>query len=102
MIHELRSPIPVETPQGRGWAVLYESDTTEAWWTVILNDTCAFMTFRQEKIRACRSYTYGRDMSDEDMRQIIGSGALPKKSPKSTLPSIKPRVRSRQRQDRRG
>jgi hypothetical protein len=90
---ELRSPIPVETPLGRGWALFMESDSAEQYWTVVLNDSRAFVTFRQSEIHACRSYTYGRSMTDSEM-----AGALRARPVRPTLTRMtKPRVRSRQR-----
>lgn len=68
---EFRSPVPVETPLGRGYAWFVELDAHVQYWTVALNDTSAIMTFPQDKIRATRSYTAGRGISDEQMREII-------------------------------
>lgn len=71
MLLEFRAPIPVETPQGRGYALFVEADNHVQYWTVALNDTCAFVTFRQDAIRATRSYTHGRGISDDRMRSIL-------------------------------
>jgi hypothetical protein len=82
---EFRSPIPVETPQGRGYAWFVEVDNHVQYWTVALNDTCALVTFRQDAIKAARSYTHGRGITDEQMRGYIG--ALPDKPLRTTVRS---------------
>ena len=67
-------PIAVETPLGRGYAIVLETGPDDSFWTVILNDTRAFVTFRQRELRAARCYTYGRGVSDEQMKDIISHG----------------------------
>ncbi len=71
MALEFRTPIPVETPLGRGYALFVETDNHVQYWTVVLNDTCAFVTFRQDTIRAQKSYTHGRGMGHDEMREAI-------------------------------
>jgi hypothetical protein len=68
---EFSSPFPVETPQGRGYALFVECDAHVQYWTVVLNDNCALTTFRQDAIRASKSYTHGRGITDEQMRGYI-------------------------------
>lgn len=61
--------IEMETPLGRGYAIVLETTAHDYFWTVAFEDG-ALVTFTQNKIRICRSYTHGR-ISDEEMRQII-------------------------------
>ena len=70
MLLELQTPFPVQTPLGHGYAILVESEFHDQWWTVAL-DSGALVTFKQEKILICRSYSHGRGITDEEMRQII-------------------------------
>lgn len=64
--------VPVETPLGSGYAILFESGEHDNYWTVILENG-AIVTFTQDKIRVSRSYTHGRGIDDEEMREIIKS-----------------------------
>ena len=68
---EFRAPIPVETPLGRGYALFVEADAYVQYWTVVLDESAAFVTFRQSLIRAQNSYTHGRGITDDDMRDIV-------------------------------
>jgi hypothetical protein len=61
----------VETPLGRGQSLFVETGEDDAFWTVAMRDNGAIVTFRQSKIRASRSYTLGRMISDQQMRDII-------------------------------
>lgn len=70
MVHEFTTTISVSTPLGDGEAILIECENHDNFWTVIL-DNGAIVTFRQEKIRAGRSYTYGRGINDQEMIKII-------------------------------
>lgn len=70
MIHELREPLPVITPVGRGYALLVETGWHDAYWTVILS-TGAMVTFTQDRIRAARSYTHRRGIGDREMTRIV-------------------------------
>lgn len=70
MIHEFEELIPVETPLGSGYAMLYEGGEHDNYWTVILENG-ALVTFTQDKIRVSRSYTHGRGISDKEMKKII-------------------------------
>lgn len=67
---QLQEMIQVTTPLGRGYAVIFESGEQDNYWTVIIENG-AIVTFPQDKIRAARSYTHGRGISDEEMREII-------------------------------
>lgn len=69
--HEFHEPIAVETPLGRGHAVLIERTPHDYLWTVVLCETGAPVAFTQDRIRFCKSYTYRRGISDEQMRDII-------------------------------
>jgi len=70
MILQLSEMIPVSTPLGDGYATIFESCDHDNWWTVILNNG-AIVTFSQDKIRAKRCYTHGRNFTDEEMKKII-------------------------------
>lgn len=67
---QLTELIPVETPLGHGYAIVLEVNEHDAYWTVAL-DTKAIVTFTQDRIRICNSYTLRRGISDERMREII-------------------------------
>jgi hypothetical protein len=69
--HEFVEPIPVETPLGTGRAILIESTPHDYWYTVALDDSQALVTFSQNKLRICRSYTQERGISDQEMKEII-------------------------------
>lgn len=69
--YEFHEPVPVETPLGTGRALLVERTPHDYFWTVALDDTCALVTFCQNKLRICRSYTHERSISDQEMREII-------------------------------
>ena len=70
MIHEFEELVPVETPLGSGYAMLFESGEHDNFWTVALENG-AIVTFAQDKIRVSRSYTHSRGISDAQMRKII-------------------------------
>jgi len=71
MYHEFDDPIEVDTPLGRGRAILIFSSNHDNYWTVILSDNLAIVDFPQKKIRACRSYTAGLKLTDEEMKAIV-------------------------------
>jgi hypothetical protein len=73
---ELRELLPVETPLGFGYAIIFESGEHDNHFTVIL-DTGALVTFTQDRIRVSRDYTHRRGVSDEEMRNIIKPLAEP-------------------------
>ena len=70
MIHEFSELIPVKTPLGSGYAMLLEPGEFDSYWTVVMENG-AVVTFTQDKIRISRSYTHGRGINDEQMKQII-------------------------------
>jgi len=70
-VTELRARIAVDTPLGRGYVLLVETNVEDQWWTVALVETRALVTFRQSEIRVARSYGYGIGMTDEDMRKVL-------------------------------
>ena len=69
--HEFHEPIAVKLEIGTGRAILIERTPHDYWWTVIMDDTQAIVTVAQNKIRAFRSYTHERGISDEEMKEII-------------------------------
>jgi hypothetical protein len=66
-LHEL---IPVKTPLGSGYAFILETLSHDYYWTVAL-DNCSIVTFKQDDIKICRSYTHGRSITHEEMKEII-------------------------------
>ena len=62
--------ISVETSLGHGYAIIFESGEQDNFWTVAM-DNGALVTFAQSEIRISRSYTHGRGITDEEMREII-------------------------------
>lgn len=70
MVIQLHDLIGVITPLGEGYAILIEAQQHDYWWTVVL-DNGAIVTFPQNKLRVCRSYTHERGISDEEMKRII-------------------------------
>lgn len=68
--HEFDDPIQVDTPLGRGVAILIESSCHEHHWTVILKNK-AIVTFRQNQIRACNNYSAGVGLTSKEMRKIL-------------------------------
>lgn len=71
MFLEFHEPIAVETPLGTGRALFVERTPQDYWWTVALDDSQALVTFCQNKLRICRSYTHERGITDEQMREIV-------------------------------
>jgi hypothetical protein len=69
-VTELREHIPVTTPQGPGHCFLIESGGVDQWWTVGLLSG-AVITIPQDKVLLARSYSYGRGITDGEMRGII-------------------------------
>lgn len=62
--------IPVETPLGKGYAFMIETENHDNWYTVLL-DNRSIVTLRQERLLSQRSYSHGRSLYDEEMREII-------------------------------
>jgi hypothetical protein len=71
LIYEFHEPIEVETPLGKGRALFVERTPHDYFWTVALADSQALVTFCQDKLRICKSYTHERGISDQQMREII-------------------------------
>jgi hypothetical protein len=69
---EFKDPIQVITPLGKGRAIFIEITGHDYYWTVIL-DNCAIVTFTQDKIKACRSYTHNRSITNDEMMNIINA-----------------------------
>ena len=70
---QLAELIPVETPQGKGYAIMVESGAHDAYWTVALHNN-AIVTFTQDRIRISNSYTHRRGITDKRMEQILNKG----------------------------
>jgi len=70
---QLYELIPVITPLGKGYAIIFEGDAHDNYWTIAL-DNCAIVTFTQDKIRIARSYTHKRSLDDKEMKRIIDCG----------------------------
>jgi len=70
VILQLHEMIPMSTPLGSGYAIIFEGCEHDNYWTVAL-DNGALVTFRQEQVRIARSYTHGRGVSDAEMKEII-------------------------------
>jgi hypothetical protein len=60
----------METPLGRGYAIMVDRSAHDYYWTVAL-DNQALVTFTQDRVRICRSYTHRRGLPDEEMRRIV-------------------------------
>lgn len=71
VVLQLDPPLYVDTPLGAGMAIIYESDTNDVFWTVILKDSKAIVQFRNNQLHAGNSYTFGLGITDEAMRKII-------------------------------
>lgn len=69
---ELDNKLEVETPLGRGKAILVETSDYDTFWTVVLDDTCAIVTFRQHQLKVVRNYGMGWGMGDADMMEVLG------------------------------
>lgn len=68
---QLKELIPVETPLGEGYAVFFEARAHDNYWTVALENK-ALVTFTQDRIRICNSYTHRRGINDDQMKKIVG------------------------------
>lgn len=73
---ELREPIPVTTPLGDGYVLFIEAGYHETYFVCVMNDTGAFVTFKQKEVRCKRNYSLGiGGMTHETMGRIInGTG----------------------------
>lgn len=70
-MYELTNMLEVDTPLGRGTAILIDDGNHDYYWTVVLNDSRAIVTFRQHQIKVTRNYSNGWGMSDEDMGEVL-------------------------------
>jgi hypothetical protein len=68
---ELREPWGVETPLGRGYAIIYERGNDESYWVVVLNKSGAIVTLKQRFVKCVRNYTAQRNFSHEEMAKVI-------------------------------
>lgn len=65
-------PFLVDTPLGRGFAIVLETDHHDYWWTVELQNSGALVTFQQREIKIARNYTLGSRMTTTEMKKILG------------------------------
>lgn len=72
MAIQLSEQIPVETPLGFGYALIFETGEHDNYWTVAL-ESGALVTFTQDRIRVSRDYTHRRGISDEEMKRIVSA-----------------------------
>ncbi len=68
---ELNNLWEVETPLGEGRDILIESKDNDYYWTIVLFDSKALVTFPQNKIKICRHYTLGIKFSDLELKNVI-------------------------------
>jgi hypothetical protein len=75
-MYELQNHLEVETPLGNGKAILIESKDNDYYWTVVLFDSCAIVTFQQNQIKVVRNYSlgWGKFAADE-MKNIINANS---------------------------
>lgn len=83
MIHEFTKLVEVETPLGRGKAIFMQSTDHDYFWTVILDDSCAIVTFRQHQLKAVRNYSLGWGMTDDDMKKVLNESQSVRKNTRS-------------------
>lgn len=62
--------LALDTPQGRGYAFMVETEQGDNKYTVILENR-AIVTFTQDRVLACRSYTHRRGITDDELRTTI-------------------------------
>ena len=59
----LEPPIEVETPAGKGWAIIWRdreaADHDDLWERALLAETKQFWTYRNKDIRAVDNVTFG-------------------------------------------
>ena len=70
VIHEMFEPLPVETPLGKGLAILVECNVSDYKWTVVL-ESRALVTFQQKDILVQRDFTNDRGITADMLREII-------------------------------
>ena len=61
LVLRLEPPIEVDTPLGRGWAIIWRDYgyDHEDLWTCLICKTMQFWTFRNRDIRGVKNYTFG-------------------------------------------
>lgn len=61
-ILRLEPPIPLDTPKGKGLAIIFRDPGAEMddWWTVIIDETREIWTFQNRDVRAQSNVTIGR------------------------------------------
>lgn len=70
-MHELQNMLEVETPMGWGHAILVESANHDTLWTVVLADTLAIVTFKQNQLKVCRNYSNGWNFPDAELLKVL-------------------------------
>lgn len=70
MVHEFIQRISVETPLGHGYAIFVEIGSEDHFWTIAL-DSGAVISFTQDRIKLSRCYGLRRNITDNQMREII-------------------------------
>lgn len=80
--------IPLDTPQGRGYAFLVETGEHDNRYTVILENR-AIVTFTQDRVLACRNYSQRRGITDAEMREAIANFTAAMKRPAPTRQRLK-------------
>lgn len=62
MILQLAPSVPLETPAGKGMAILVHDEGQEhdLLWTVIVDETRELWTFRNRDVKAQENITFGR------------------------------------------
>jgi hypothetical protein len=76
MLLELANHLEVETPLGKGRAILLESKDNDYYWTVILEESCALVTFPQNRLKIRRNYSLGiGQFTVDEMKDILGGTA---------------------------
>ena len=61
MLTQLQTPIPIQTPKGKAWAIAM-IDYGPQWdlqWVTFIHDTGECWTFRNQEIRQGQNYTWG-------------------------------------------
>lgn len=67
----------VDTPLGKALVLFIESEPDDIYWTCVVKETRAIVTFRQNKILMGRSYTDGLGIDDTQMKDLTKCPAVP-------------------------
>jgi hypothetical protein len=70
-MHEFRQMLLVDTDFGRADVLFVEGYNHDYHYTVVLHESRALMTLRQDQIRVARSYSYGWGMTTDEMKDIL-------------------------------